>query len=68
MDGKSGCSARCWSLRFEDGQVVQANVVVYAMGYQKDARVQAAGILGEDVAGELPYFRGLGEGMRFGGL
>lgn len=46
-------------LAFEDGEEVNADVVVFATGYQSDARVQAAIIIGDEVAGNLPYFRGL---------
>lgn len=55
-------------LRFENGEEVEVDVVVFATGYRKDARAQAAAILGEEVAGALPHFRGLDEGSELRGV
>ena len=48
-------------LKFEDGEEVEADVVVLATGYQRDPRRQAAGIVGEEIAGKLPWPKGLDE-------
>lgn len=48
-------------LKFEDGEELEADLVVFATGYQRDPRRQAAGILGDEIAGSLPWYRGLDE-------
>jgi len=47
-------------LKFEDGEEIEADLIVLATGYQRDPRRQAAGIVGDDIAGRLPWGRGLG--------
>jgi cation diffusion facilitator CzcD-associated flavoprotein CzcO len=61
---KSGVPIRRFTetgLEFDDGEVLRADVVVLATGYQKDARRQAAGILGDEIARNMPKFGGLDE-------
>lgn len=48
-------------LEFESGEVVKADVVVFATGYQRDPRIQAASIVGNDVAKSIRMSRGLDE-------
>ncbi|KAF8859472.1 FAD/NAD(P)-binding domain-containing protein [Acephala macrosclerotiorum] len=48
-------------LEFESGDVVEADVVVFATGYQRDPRIQAAGIVGEEVAKSMRISEGLDE-------
>jgi flavin-dependent dehydrogenase len=61
---KSGVKIEKFSekgLVFEDGEEVEADLVVFATGYQRDPRRQAAGIVGDKIAGKLPWYRGLDE-------
>jgi hypothetical protein len=44
-------------LAFEDGEEIEADLVVFATGYEKDIRRQAAGIVGDEIAGALPQSR-----------
>ena len=37
-------------LEFESGDIVEADLVVFATGYQRDARLQAASIVGSEIA------------------
>jgi hypothetical protein len=46
-------------LEFESGEVVKADVVVFATGYQRDPRIQAAAVVGNDVAKSMRLSRGL---------
>ncbi|KUJ17433.1 FAD/NAD(P)-binding domain-containing protein [Mollisia scopiformis] len=48
-------------LEFASGDVVEADIVVFATGYQKDPRKQAATVVGAEVAGEMRLPRGLDE-------
>lgn len=48
-------------LEFESGEVVEADVVVFATGYQRDPRIQAATIVGNDIAKSMRVSRGLDE-------
>jgi flavin-dependent dehydrogenase len=52
-----------------DGDELEADVVVLATGYQKDPRRQVAGIVGEEIAGALPWGIGMkADGERRGDL
>ncbi|KAG0646447.1 Flavin-containing monooxygenase [Hyphodiscus hymeniophilus] len=44
-------------LKFEDGQEIDADLVVFATGYERDIRLQAAGIVGHEIAASLPQAR-----------
>lgn len=46
-------------LEFESGDVLEADVVVFATGYQKDPRIQAATIVGNEVARSIRISKGL---------
>ena len=46
-------------LEFEDGELLDADVVVFATGYQRDPRIQAATIVGDEVAKSMKMGRGL---------
>jgi hypothetical protein len=46
-------------LEFRDGEILNADVVVFATGYQRDPRIQAATIVGEEVAKSMRMGRGL---------
>lgn len=48
-------------LQFESGDILDANVVVFATGYQKDPRNQAATVVGEKIAQAMKISRGLDE-------
>lgn len=48
-------------LQFESGDILDADVVVFATGYQKDPRIQAATVVGEKVAKSMRISRGLDE-------
>jgi hypothetical protein len=48
-------------LEFESGQILEADVVVFATGYQRDPRIQAATIVGQEVAKSMRIPRGLDE-------
>jgi hypothetical protein len=48
-------------LEFEGGEVLDADVVVFATGYQRDPRIQAATIVGEEVTKSMRLGRGLDE-------
>lgn len=44
-------------LAFENGEEVDADLVVLATGYERDIRRQAATIVGHEIAGSLPQSR-----------
>ena len=44
-------------LAFEDGEEIDADLVVFATGYERDIRRQAAGIIGVEIASRLPQTR-----------
>ncbi|KAE9377666.1 flavin-containing monooxygenase [Stipitochalara longipes BDJ] len=46
-------------LEFESGDVLDADVVVFATGYQRDPRIQAATIVGKEVAQAMRMSTGL---------
>lgn len=46
-------------VKFEDGEVIEADVVVFATGFQADHRKQIAQVVGEDVADQLDEYWGL---------
>jgi hypothetical protein len=46
-------------LEFESGDVLDADVVVFATGYQRDPRIQAATIVGNEIASSMRMSRGL---------
>jgi len=48
-------------LKFESGEVLKADVIVFATGYQRDPRIQAATIVGNDVARSMRTSKGLDE-------
>ncbi|KAH7354847.1 hypothetical protein BKA65DRAFT_497134 [Rhexocercosporidium sp. MPI-PUGE-AT-0058] len=48
-------------LEFETGEVVEADVVVFATGYQRDPRLQAASIVGSEVAQSMIASEGFDE-------
>jgi hypothetical protein len=48
-------------LEFEDGQILEAGLVVFATGYQRDPRIQAATIVGNEIARSMRMGRGLDE-------
>ena len=48
-------------LEFESGDVLNADVVVFATGYQRDPRIQAATIVGKEVAQSIRLSTGLDE-------
>ncbi|CZR66950.1 related to flavin-containing monooxygenase [Phialocephala subalpina] len=61
---KSGDAIRRFvenGLEFESGDVVEADVVVFATGYQRDPRLQAASIVGQEVAKSMRISKGLDE-------
>ena len=44
-------------LKFEDGEEIDADLVVFATGYERDIRLQAAGIIGPEIAASVPQHR-----------
>lgn len=46
-------------LAFESGDILDADVVVFATGYQRDPKIQAATIVGHEVAKSMRTSRGL---------
>jgi hypothetical protein len=46
-------------LEFESGEILDADVVVFATGYQRDPRIQAATVVGNEVAKSMMISRGL---------
>ena len=40
-------------LKFSDGQEVEADVIVFATGFEKDTTESAAKIVGEEIASQL---------------
>jgi len=54
-------------LEFESGEVREADVVVFATGYQKDPRIQAASVVGKEVAQSMRMSTGLDEDGEFDG-
>ena len=59
---KSGILPTEWvenGLRFEDGTVEEADVVVFATGFATDSTKIAAKIVGEEIAAELPVCDGV---------
>ena len=48
-------------LEMEDGELLDADIVVFATGYQRDPRLQAAGIVGREVAKNMRVSKGLDE-------
>ena len=53
-------------LEFESGEVLDADVVVLATGYQRDPRIQAATIVGQNVAKSIKISQGLDEDGELG--
>lgn len=54
-------------LEFESGDVVEADVVVFATGYQRDPRIQAASIVGQEEAKSMRMSTRLDEDGEFEG-
>jgi len=52
-------------LEFESGDILDADVVVFATGYQRDPRIQAATVVGEEIAKSMRTFRGLDKDGEF---
>jgi hypothetical protein len=48
-------------LEFQSGEILDADLVVFATGYQRDPRIQAATIVGNEVAKRMMLSRGLDE-------
>jgi hypothetical protein len=46
-------------LEFQSGEILAADLVVFATGYQRDPRIQAATIVGNTVAKRMILSRGL---------
>jgi hypothetical protein len=46
-------------LEFQSGEILDADLVVFAIGYQRDSRIQAATIVGNEVAKSMTISRGL---------
>ncbi|KAK0119930.1 hypothetical protein ONS95_011355 [Cadophora gregata] len=55
-------------LEFESGDVVEADVVVFATGYQRDPRLQAASIVGNEIANSMRFSRGFDEDGELDGI
>ncbi|KAL5329774.1 hypothetical protein ACEPPN_003292 [Leptodophora sp. 'Broadleaf-Isolate-01'] len=53
-------------LEFESGDVVEADLVVFATGYQRDPRLQAASIVGSEVAQSMIGGKGFDEDGELG--
>jgi hypothetical protein len=54
-------------LEFESGQILDADVVVFATGYQQDPRIQAATIVGDEIAKSMRISRELDKDGEFDG-
>lgn len=52
-------------LEFESGDILDAAVVVFATGYQRDPRIQAATVVGEEIAKLMRTSRGLDKDGEF---
>jgi hypothetical protein len=48
-------------LEFQSGEILDADLVVFATGYQRDPRIQAATMVGDKVAKQMILSRGLDE-------
>lgn len=46
-------------LEMEDGELLDADIVVFATGYQRDPRLQATGVVGREVAKNMRVSKGL---------
>lgn len=46
-------------LRFEDGNELEADIIIFATGFEADHREQVAGIVGRDIADRLDDYWGL---------
>ncbi|PVH87542.1 FAD/NAD(P)-binding domain-containing protein [Cadophora sp. DSE1049] len=55
-------------LEFESGDVVEADLVVFATGYQRDPRLQAASIVGAEVAQSMRSSKGFDEDGELDGI
>ncbi|KAH7410904.1 hypothetical protein BKA64DRAFT_367558 [Cadophora sp. MPI-SDFR-AT-0126] len=55
-------------LEFESGDVVEADLVVFATGYQRDPRLQAASIVGAEIASSMRASKGFDEDGELDGI
>jgi hypothetical protein len=55
-------------LAVEGGEELDADVIVFATGYERDVRLQAASIVGHEIAGSLPQARVLNAEGEVSGL
>ena len=61
---KSGAKIRRFignGLELESGEILDADVVVFSTGYQRDPRIQAATVVGHQIARSMKIPRGLDE-------